>query len=86
MAEKAIWGVHGGRHGIADGLFLQGNVIAIGWSPMGDVSGIASDRASFRTAAEKAFPGRSPAQIGALFGQIYRFVHELNVGDIVVYQ
>lgn len=85
MAEKAVWGVHGGRHGVADGLFLQRNVIAIGWSSMEDVSGIAPDRASFRAATEKAFPDRSAAQIGASFGQIYRFVHEMNVGDIVVY-
>lgn len=85
MAEKTIWGIHGGRHGVADGLFLQRNVIALGWGPMGDVSGLAPDRASFRTAVEKAFPGRSPAQISVSFGQIYRFVHELNVGDVVVY-
>lgn len=85
MAEKTIWGIHGGRHGVADGLFLQQNVIALGWGPMGDVSGLAADRASFRAAAEKAFPGRSPAQISISFGQIYRFVHELKVGDLVVY-
>lgn len=85
MNDKVVWGIHGGRHGIADGLFLHRNVIAIGWGPMGDVSGLAPDRASFRTAAEKAFPGRSPAQISISFGQIYRFVHELNVGDVVVY-
>src|ERR1017187_5431455 len=85
MAEKTIWGIHGGRHGVADSLFLQRNVIALGWGPMGDVSGLAPDRASFRTAAEKAFPDRSPAQISVSFSQIYRFVYELNVGDIVVY-
>ena len=85
MAEKTTWGIHGGRHGVADGLFLQRNVIALGWGPMGDVSGLSPDRATFRTAAEKAFPGRSPAQISISFGQIYRFVHELNIGDVVVY-
>lgn len=85
MAEKTIWGIHGGRGGVADGLFLHKNVIALGWAPMGDVSSLAPDRASFRTATEKAFPGRSPAQISISFGQIFRFVHELNIGDIVVY-
>lgn len=72
MAEKTIWAIHGGRHGVADGLFLQRNVIALGWSVMGDVNGLAPYRASFRTAVEKAFPDRSPAQISVSFGQIYR--------------
>jgi restriction system protein len=85
MVEKTVWGIHGGRHGVADGLFLSKSVIAVGWREMGDVSGLAADRPAFRAAVEKTYPGRTPAQISASFGQIFRFVHELKIGDIVVY-
>ena len=36
--EPIIWGIHGGKTGDADGLFLKGNVVAVGWSKMGDLT------------------------------------------------
>jgi hypothetical protein len=30
-ADNTLWGIHGGKTGDADGLFLRGNVIAVGW-------------------------------------------------------
>ena len=45
MAEETVfWGVHGGRTGDAESLFLKHNVVAIGWVEMGDLSKSAPDR------------------------------------------
>ena len=45
MTEEArMWGIHTQD----DRLFLQGNVIAIGWKGIGDLSVIAPDREAFR--------------------------------------
>lgn len=38
--EKRIWGIHTQD----DNLFLKNNVIAIGWSDMGDLSNIDANR------------------------------------------
>ncbi len=41
--EKRIWGIHTQD----DNLFLKGNVIAIGWPEMGDLSLLAANREVF---------------------------------------
>jgi hypothetical protein len=33
-----FWGIHTGATGDADKLFLQNNVIALGWPEMGDLT------------------------------------------------
>jgi hypothetical protein len=35
--EQTLWGIHAGRLGDADSLFLKKHVIAIGWHEMGDL-------------------------------------------------
>ena len=50
--EKKVWGIHTQD----DSLFLQGNVIAIGWKEMGDLSVLAPDRESFRDKYFAVFP------------------------------
>ena len=42
--EPTLWGIHAGRLGDADALFLRKNVIAIGWNELGDVTSIGGDR------------------------------------------
>ena len=34
--EVTIWGIHAGKTGDADRLFLNENCIAVGWVKMGD--------------------------------------------------
>ena len=34
--ERTIWGIHGGKTGDADSLFLKKKYIAVGWSKCGD--------------------------------------------------
>ena len=44
MEEKRIWGIHT----MDDHLFLNNNVIAIGWKAIGDLSLIEADREAFK--------------------------------------
>ena len=50
MAETTIWGIHAGKTGDADTLFLKGNTIGIGWDPMGDLAAIPPNRDAFKAA------------------------------------
>ena len=38
--ERTLWGMHAGRLGDADSLFLKKGVIAIGWDEMEDSTSI----------------------------------------------
>jgi restriction system protein len=86
MAEKTIWGIHAGKTGDADTLFLKKNYIAIGWKEMGNLSQNKATREVFKTGFIKAYPtSTKPGAIRTGSGQPYRFVHEMKEGDIVLY-
>ncbi len=84
-AEPTIWGIHAGRTGDADSLFLKKNCIAIGWAKMGDLSTLAAERTVFKQRVSEVFPDKKPGAIPNNAGQLFRFVHEVREQDIVVY-
>ncbi len=84
-SEVTIWGIHGGRSGDADSLFLRGNHIAIGWAQIGDLAALNTDREAFKTKVAEVFPDAKAGMIPNVAGQLFRFMHEMKVGDIVVY-
>jgi len=45
--EQTLWGIHAGRLGDADSLFLEKSVITIGWDELGDVSAIENSRDAY---------------------------------------
>ncbi|PZS04546.1 MAG: hypothetical protein DLM56_05965 [Pseudonocardiales bacterium] len=80
-----MWGIHGGRHGEADELFLSEGVVALGWDAMGNLAHIPGTRDAFKTAFQQAYPEAKPGSIPTMAGQPYRFVHEMHTGDVVAY-
>jgi restriction system protein len=85
MKEGTIWVIHGGKTGDADSLFLKKNCVALGFAKMGDLSKITSNRDSFKVAVAQTYPDAKPGAIPVNAGQTYRFVHDMQIGDIVVY-
>lgn len=83
--DTAIWGIHAGKTGDADALFLKKHVIAIGWMKMGDLSTLKADREVFKTKVLEAYPDKKPGAIPNTAGQLFRFVHEMKLGDLIVY-
>lgn len=81
--ERNMWGIHTGiEH---DGLFLQGNVIAMGWSDMGDLSEIDPNREAFKETYAEVYPDATKGSVAVSAGILFRFVHELQSGDYVVF-
>jgi restriction system protein len=79
--QLTVWGVHMGWH--VDNRPIDGNYVAIGWPNLGDLRAY-PDREAFKAALAEAADGHAgavPVQAGVLF----RFVHEMKAGDIVVY-
>jgi restriction system protein len=84
-SEETIWGIHGGKTGDADTLFLKKKLIGLGWTDITDLSVLDPTREAFRAAVASAYPQAKPGAIPVNAGQLFRFVHEMKQGDLVVY-
>lgn len=83
--EQLMWGIHGGQTGDADALFLKQNMIALGWDHMGSLASLPPDREAFKAAMAKVYPDDKPGAIRNNAGQLFRFVHEMQNDDFVIY-
>ena len=79
--EKKVWGIHTRD----DNLFLHQNVIAIAWKDMGDLSKIPATRDSFKEKYLEVYPTAKKGSIASGAGMLYRFAHEVAVGDYIVF-
>ncbi len=79
--EIRMWGIHTRD----DSLFLNGNVIAIGWREMGDLSALEPTRDAFRDKYVDVYPDSKKGSIGTGVGMLYRFLYEIQVGDYIVF-
>lgn len=85
MNDNYAWGIHAGKSGDADSLFMQKNCVAIGWSKLGDLSKLPNDREDFKAALVAKYPETKAGAVATTAGMLYRFIHELKVGDLVIY-
>ena len=79
--EKRIWGIHTKD----DNLFLNDNLIAISWREMGDLSKIETNRDAFKEKYTATYPDAKKGSIATGAGMLYRFCHEAQGGDYVVF-
>ena len=79
--EKKIWGIHTQD----EGLFLKDDKIAIGWKEIGDLRDIPANRDDFKEKYVQVFPDAKKGSIPTSVGMLYRFCHEVQIGDFVVY-
>lgn len=83
MSQVTVWGVHMGAH-VGDRP-IEGGYVAIGWPAIGDLTEIAPDREAFKAALITAYPDKKAGAIPVDAGSMFKFLHELQAGDIVVY-
>lgn len=76
-----VWGIHTRD----DSLFPAQNLIAIGWFEMGDLSGLPADREAFRQKYEETYPKAKKQTVAVSSATVYRFFHEAQKGDYIVY-
>ena len=83
-SDTNIWGIHAGKTGDADSLFLKRNCVALGWTKMTDLSVLAPNRDAFKSRVAEMYPDK-PGAVPVNAGQLFRFVHEMKKGDFVAY-
>ncbi len=79
--EQHIWGIHTQD----DNLFLRENTIAIGWRSMGDLLLIGNSRDAFKKKYSEVYSDKTKQSIANGAGMLYRFCHEVQIGDYVVF-
>ncbi|MBZ6132071.1 MULTISPECIES: CBS domain-containing protein [Streptomyces] len=79
------WVVRAGENGERERSALEEGVLVVGWDrlAMGDLTDSAT-RDEVRAAVAAAYPDEGPYTIGNWTGQLYRFVREIQPGDLVV--
>jgi restriction system protein len=82
--DIVVWGIHAGRTGDAHTLFLKKSVVALGWPKAGDLTQL-KDRDEFKEKITAAYPHDKPGSIPVSAGQLFRFIFEMKVGDIIAY-
>lgn len=81
MEEKRVWGIHTQD----DKLFLQEDTIAIGWKGIGDLSLIDNSREAFKKKYAETYPNSTKQSVANGAGMLYRFCHEVQIGDYIIY-
>lgn len=79
--NKQVWCVHT----MDESLFLYHSVIAIGWNNMGDLSQLEANKKAFREKYQLIYPDASSGHILIGSNLLYRFVHEMQIGDYIVF-
>ncbi len=80
-----FWGVHAGETGDAHTLFINNKCIALGWDRFGDLSALLPNRDAYKAEYDRVYPGTKLGAVRINAGQLFRFVHEMQVGDVVLY-
>lgn len=81
MATR-LWGIHNDH----PELDLVGNgFVSIGWDELGDLDRLAPNRDAFKDAIRGAYPDSKEGAVPVAAGVVYRFVHQIEVGDLVVH-
>ena len=81
MEEIRVWGIHT----MDDQMFLNRNIIAIGWKAMGNLRELLPEREAFKAKYTAVFPEARPQAVANSAGMLYRFVCEAKIGDYVVF-
>ena len=75
--------VRAGRGGRYFPDFIEQGIVALGWSRLGDPTGC-KDRAELSARFHAGYPDWTETQIAVAAEQVYRFVHEFEIGDGVI--
>jgi len=82
--RETLWVVHIGKSERIALRARDAGFICIGWEAIGDLSSH-DTREKMRKAMEKAYPDWKPGKVSASYGQVFRFAHEMAIGDPVVF-
>lgn len=81
-SSARVWLIRAGREGRYEQLALGENIALIGWSDLGDIR--SADRDQLKLMIRQVYGEERPQSLASQAGQIFRFVHDVELGDIAV--
>ena len=84
MVDSA-WGIRAGVGGSADSYFMNDNIIVLKDQGLGELSQIEPTQQAFYDAYSSIKPDETRTAIAGIDGKFYRFVHEMQLFDIMLY-
>jgi hypothetical protein len=82
-AGVRVWIVRAGRGGRYEQLALGEDVCVIGWGELGEIQATAT-RDDLKASITEVYGEASPPSLASQAGQVYRFVHEIAINDLVI--
>lgn len=83
MAISTIWGIHMDWKLNLEP--IEQGFIAIGWDDLGDLSKIDPSRDGLKAKLIATYDAKKPGAVPVNAGVLFRFVHEMKKGDLIVY-
>lgn len=80
---KSMWMVRAGQKAMFIEEFREKSAVAIGWALLSDLTGLRSQE-EVAHAVRLAWPDWPPAKVRMSASQVYRFAHEIQIGDRVI--
>jgi restriction system protein len=82
--KTSLWVVHISNHEPSALRAQEEGFICIGWTKIGNLAPH-DTREKMKVAYRRGFPDASDGSIRSSYGQVFRFAHEMKLGDPVVY-
>lgn len=79
----AVWLVRAGKYGEREDFALRHKMAVIGWEELPDLTSI-KVRSELRSVLQNTYPDEMLRTIQNWEGQIWRFIHEIKSGDLIV--
>lgn len=79
----SLWVVRAGRHGEREQEAIENNFVVVGWNELPDLSKIET-RVELSNLVKQKYPDISDARAANWLGQLWRFLKEMKIGDLVV--
>lgn len=76
-----MWGIHNDT--LTEELVDEG-FVSLGWQEVGDLKVLPNGRDGIKAALAEASPDSKPQSIASQAGVLYRFCHDIQIGDVIV--
>ncbi|KPL68313.1 hypothetical protein SZ64_09385 [Erythrobacter sp. SG61-1L] len=78
-----IWGIHMPEW-VGDDPIEHGYA-CVGWPHVGDIFALPPNRETYKSALAETYPDKKPGSIPVDAGTLFRFAHEIQSGDLIIY-
>ena len=83
--NKPLWVIRAGLRSAAHDLFIDHGLVVLMKQEMEDLRRLPKDRQAFYAAYHSKHAGEGRTAISGIGGKFFRFIHEVQVGDYVLY-